>query len=292
MNFFQKTSIYDKDYPKRYISIYTWWYSVKAVARIFRVSNIVTKALGFQYARSRKLIELDITYLCNLKCNNCNRSCTQAPQNISMTLQTVVKFVNDSMEKNSNWVRIRVLGGEPTLHPQFLLIIDELLRYKKHNPRCIVEVVTNGHGLKVQEALRKLPETISIDNSYKINSEQPTFIQFNLAPIDDRKFVFSDYRNGCSIIRDCGIGLAPTGYYPCAIAGGIDRITGKSSGRANIPEDSDDMRDLLDSACRFCGRFKEDFVPEKLRPKTTDTPMSTSWIKLYGNWKQRNKQIN
>lgn len=292
MNLFKGISKYDKDYPQNYITLYMWWYSVKSVARIVRVSNIVTKAIGFQFTRSRKLIELDITYLCNLKCNNCNRSCSQAPQNLNMPLQTVVDFVNESIKKTSNWNRIRVLGGEPTLHPQFLSIINELLRYKEHNPVCIVEVVTNGHGSKVQEALRKLPESISIDNSYKLNSDQPTFIPFNLAAIDDPKFIFSDYRNGCSIIRDCGIGFTSTGYYPCAIAGGIDRITGQSIGRTTIPEDSDDMRDILDCACRLCGRFKEDFVPEKLRTKTIETSMSSTWKKLYDNWNQRNKQDN
>ena len=29
---------------------------------------------------------------------------------------------------------------------------------------------------------------------------------------------------GCRVIKDCGLGLTPSGYYMCAIAGGIDRI--------------------------------------------------------------------
>lgn len=282
---FGKTSKYNKDYPRHFVTIYKLWYLIKAITRIIRISKTITKVIGFQYERSRKLIEIDITYVCNLKCNSCNRSCTQAPESISMTLQTVVNFVDESIGKKANWSRIRVLGGEPTLHPQFPLIINELLRYKKNNIDCIIEVVTNGYGRKVQEVLRMIPDSISIDNSYKISGKQPAFIPFNMAPIDDRKFVFSDYRNGCSIIRDCGIGLTPTGYYPCAIAGGIDRITGQSSGRTKLPEDGDDMRDLLDRACRLCGRYKKDFVPEKLRPLIIGTPMSVSWKKLYVNWK-------
>ena len=60
--------------------LWAWrvWYGLLAVWRRIRIRRVVTAVLGPQYHRSRDLIEIDITYLCNLYCNNCNRSVTQA----------------------------------------------------------------------------------------------------------------------------------------------------------------------------------------------------------------------
>lgn len=282
-----KLSKYHKDYPECCIMVYKLLYFLRFFARILRLSYPFTWILGYQYTRTSDLVELDITYLCNLKCNSCNRSCSQAPENAGLTLHDVRRFVLDSLSLKKRWKRIRVLGGEPTLHPDFQEIVKELLRYKEKNKGCKIEVVTNGFGATVLEKLHSLPAEVDIDNTFKEGSEQPRFVPFNLAPKDDPLFILSDYKNGCSIIRDCGIGLVPTGYYPCAIAGGIDRILGRKMGRKDLPCDKDEMRDILEVACSYCGRFKKDFVPEKLRKVCTDTPMSKSWEKAYSIWKDR-----
>ena len=46
-----------------------------------------------------------------------------------------------------------------------------------------------------------------------------------MAPKDDHRHIFSDFRNCCWITEECGLGLTPYGYYHCAIAGGIDSNT-------------------------------------------------------------------
>jgi hypothetical protein len=280
-------SKYDPNYPKRFVLVYRFWYKLKAIARIVRIGRLVTKLCGFKYRRSRQMIEIDITYACNLHCNNCNRSSAQAPEVVEISVNIVADFVNESIAKDFKWDRIRVLGGEPTLHTQFFAILNELLRFKRFRPSCVIEIVTNGHGSKVQGILQQLPKDVRIANSNKTGSLQPQFVPFNLAPIDDLSFRFSDFRNGCSIIRDCGIGLTPMGYYPCAIAGGIARVEGIYRGRCHIPDADDDMRDLLDHFCRLCGRFKRDYVPVKLRPRIVDNPMSPSWKEIYSKWNLR-----
>ena len=154
---------------------------------------------GPQYKRSRKLIEIDITYLCNLYCINCNRSASQAPEEMHITIDRIQSFVNDSISLKHRWNRIRVLGGEPTLHPHFRDIIDCLMRYREWNGDCKIEVVTNGYGEKVQSVLDTLPKTIWIENSKKSGRIQMDFGPFSLAPCDDSKFSRADYRNGCAI---------------------------------------------------------------------------------------------
>jgi hypothetical protein len=262
-------------------------YLFRGVWRFIRVSKTLTLLLGPQYRRSRDRIEIDITYSCNLRCFNCNRSVRQAPERLHMQVSQVQAFVSESIARGKRWTRIRVLGGEPTLHPQFFEIVAELRRYREWHSKCLVEIVTNGHGAVVEDRLNQLPIDIWVENSRKKSDVQPAFRPFNLAPIDDWKYLRADYRNGCAIARDCGMGLTPLGYYPCAVAGGIDRIGGAGLGRANLPDDTDDMSAALDRLCRLCGRFKDGhWVPQNLRRPLTKELMSASWTHLYERWRK------
>lgn len=253
-----------------------------------RVSRALTRFLGPQYSPSKHLIEIDITYACNLHCLNCNRSVTQAPDPRHMPLSMINEFVQNSIERGIRWQKIRVLGGEPTLHPEFLAIISELIRYRSWCPSCRIEVVSNGHGEAVRRQLDSLPRDIWVENSNKTSAIQPTFRPFNLAPIDDPAFAKADFSNGCAIMQDCGMGLTPLGYYPCAVAGGIDRILGANLGKSSLPADDDQMVDATESLCRLCGRFKDGhFIPKPLRPPITDEQISPTWTELYARWRQR-----
>ena len=270
-----------------------WWrlrFALRALRRFLRVSWPATWLLGPQYRRSRDLIEIDITYLCNLHCLNCNRSATQAPDEMHMSPAMVSRFVDESMERSKRWRRVRVMGGEPTLHPEFRKIVEMLLRYQEWNPNCIVEVVTNGYGPRVARELELLPARVLVDNAVKTGRVQPYFVPFNLAPIDDARYWFSNFRNGCDVMEDCGMGLTPLGYYYCAAAGGIDRILGKSLGRNDLPDDRDDMLGVVERCCGLCGRFRDGhFVPRILRPGLRTKRISKTWRALYTQWKERRR---
>ncbi len=266
------------------------WYRARAWWRHRRVSRGLTRLLGPQYRRSRDLIEIDITYLCNLSCFNCNRSVRQAPEALHLPLEAVTAFVEQSLARGKRWRRIRVLGGEPTLHPAFFAVIEELRRYRRSYPECLIEVVTNGHGEAVRSRLARLPADIWVENSAKTSEVQPTFGPFNLAPVDDAAYRHADFRNGCAIMRDCGMGLTPLGYFPCAVAGGVARITGEVGGRRELPADDDDMVDLIERNCRLCGRFRDGhYVPTNLRPALLEERMSPSWLVLYRAWWRKHK---
>lgn len=269
----------------RWLWLWRIRYAARALWRHLRVTRLLTRWLGPQYRRSRDLIEIDITYLCNLHCLNCNRSVTQARDAYHLPLETVRKFVDDSIARNKQWRRIRVLGGEPTLHPQFQDIVNELLRYRAWRPSCIVEVVTNGYGSRVKRTLEAMPANVLIDNTEKEDPVQPYFGPFNLAPVDDPRYRFTDYVNGCAVMEECGMGLTPMGYYPCAVAGGIDRILGEELGSAELPPDSDDLDPAARRLCRLCGRFRDGhFVPRLLRPALTEARISPTWRTLYERW--------
>lgn len=266
------------------------WYRLRAGYRHARVHRALTRLAGPQYVRSRDRIEIDLTYACNLRCLNCNRSITQAPDKMHMSRAMIQDFVAESISRGKRWATIRLLGGEPTLHPDFLGVLDDLLQYKRWHPACVVQVVTNGNGKGVQTMLKKIPAGIVIENSAKTGNLQPSFGPFNLAPADDPAYRHADYRNGCAVMSECGMALTPLGYYPCAVAGGIDRIEGNRLGVAHLPDDADDMLAAAERLCRLCGHFREGhFTPEHLRPPTLEQKLSPTWVALYQAWRQDRK---
>lgn len=123
--------------------------------------------MGYQYQAADDLLEIDITYQCNLKCNNCNRSSAQAPDKIHIGLEEISQFVEDSLCQHRSWRKIRILGGEPTLHPELNEILSELHRLKIAQPDLCIQLVTNGYGRRVNTVISKLPDWLSIENSAK-----------------------------------------------------------------------------------------------------------------------------
>lgn len=250
---------------------------------IWRVSESATRLLGRRWKRSLRRIDIDITYACNLRCNDCNRSVPQALSSTSLTKRDVERFVVDTVASGHDWDLIKLAGGEPTLHPQFLEILDVLRDYRRrHNPRVRIFVCTNGYGDRVKRIIAQIPADIVVDNTAKSGSLQEDFEPFNRAPCDLAEHRRSDYTNGCWITQYCGIGLTPSGYYQCSIAGGIDRVFGLDVGRCTIPVPSDPLHDQMDALCRYCGHFCKQFTPE-----AQDERLTASWQKAYADWRDR-----
>ena len=76
-----------------------------------RAQTFISKRFGSQFLPSREYAEIDITYKCNLKCLNCNRSCTQAPSNLEIPLAAIEAFINQGIKNNIAWKRIRYFFG-------------------------------------------------------------------------------------------------------------------------------------------------------------------------------------
>jgi hypothetical protein len=242
--------------------------------QFLRCQRPVVGRLGRPFALSRHHIEIDLTYRCNLKCRNCNRSCTQAPSRRDLPVERIAAFIRESVERGRRWRRVRLLGGEPTLHPEFLKIVQLLGDYRdRHNPDLRIVVGTNGSGAHVRRMLDRLPPDIEIKNTWK-GPRQRLFRPFNIAPLDRALYRWSDFASGCRILEDCGLGLTPQGYYPCAIAGGIDRVFGFGRGRRQLPRAKDDLHADLEIFCRRCGHFG-------FAGLTKRTRMSPTWVRAY-----------
>lgn len=251
------------------------------------VQRPVAKLLGPLFTRTSKIIAIDITYVCNLKCNNCVRSCKQAPTSERMNVKQIERFMKESIDANVKWEKIRLMGGEPTLHPDLLEIIRLLLNYKKEfSPDTAIEIVTNGYGRTVNNVLSRLPKDVEVSNSAKDSPVQENFLAFNIAPRDLTYYRFADYSVGCRGMTVSGMGLNPYGYYTCAVSGGIDRIFGFDVGRKRLPSPDDSMKDQREILCQYCGRFRG--MGGWIKEET----MSPAWEKVYGRYRAKKPTLS
>jgi MoaA/NifB/PqqE/SkfB family radical SAM enzyme len=78
--------------------------------------------------KDMRTIQIDITNACVHKCSNCTRFCGHHKKPFFMEWETFKKAV-DSLSGFKK--RIGIMGGEPTLHPQF----ERFVRYlgEKHH---------------------------------------------------------------------------------------------------------------------------------------------------------------
>lgn len=243
-------------------------------------------------------IEIDITYECNLKCINCNRSSTQAPIKEGMRVKQIDTFVRESIELNKKWKLINLLGGEPSIHTDFLEIVNLILNEYiiQHSPDTILQITSNGYGEIVQDRLGKLPKhkNLIIDYaSFKDERIVPYFSPFNDAPIDKPDGNEKEYHKGCWVTSYCGIGLNQMGYYPCGVAGGIDRVFQLNLGVQSLKDVDESIAKYLDTFCRFCGNFSDyeknfgNFIPRNEKSALLKPVTSESWRKAYKKYNEK-----
>src|SRR5450756_2508177 len=73
------------------------------------------------------LVELEPLFACNLACNGCGK--IQHPANILKQRMSVEQAIGAIEEANAPMVSIA--GGEPLMHPQIEVIVQELIKRKK-----------------------------------------------------------------------------------------------------------------------------------------------------------------
>jgi len=255
---------------------------------LWRVKPLPTRLLGRRWPRSGNRVSMDITYSCNLRCYNCSRSCEQAPSNERMSLEQVQHFLEESRASGVRWRRISVAGGEPTNHPQVVEIMNLILDYRaRYFPAARVLLNTNGYGERVNKVLSLLPPGVQVKNTAKTTRVQPRFQTFNVAPVDVDGYEGTDFSNGCYVTWLCGLGVTPSGYYPCVVAGGIDRIFGLGLGRKILPRPDDPMIEELRTFCALCGFFKP-WTGEPLNGAV----VSSTWAQAYARWRQNPPKLS
>ena len=168
------------------------------------------------------VIQIEVTNACNLACANCSRLVGHHKKPFFMSLDEVR---NGIKSLNGFPGRIGLMGGEPTLHPEFSKICDiyqELIPDKRKR-----ELWTDG--FKWDKYKDKIFETFDEDlvhyNDHSKPEEgwhQPILVSIDEVVLDKKKM----WRliDNCWVQRRWSASITPKGAFFCEIARALDHV--------------------------------------------------------------------
>jgi hypothetical protein len=191
-----------------------------------------------------KVIMIDVTNACSFACSNCTRFCGQHPRPFFMDMGTFERAV-DSMAGFKGIVGI--IGGEPTLHPQFAELVDYYERkIPEPRPRTFIRppvksFIEYGRTVKYQRGRRrglfsslgsgyyKHFEQIqdvfpyqSLNDHQSCNTHQAILVTRKELGIPDDEWV--RLRDRCWIQNLWSASITPKGAFFCEIAAALDTL--------------------------------------------------------------------
>jgi organic radical activating enzyme len=121
-------------------------------------------------------LETHLVDHCNLNCKGCSHFCPLVEEKVFKDIKVFKRDLNRLGEVFSNIESLRLMGGEPLLHPELL---DFVIHSRKVFPRSDISIITNGILLKSQK-----------DEFWEVLSKQNIFLLINSYPIRlDTKYI-------------------------------------------------------------------------------------------------------
>ena len=206
------------------------------------------------------IVELCVTYRCNVKCANCSNLCTQAPKNDGdLTPEDVRRFLDDSIEHNHKWGMITIHGGEPVLNPQIDEICRILASYKHaQNPGCVLWLLTNNSSPEVKRRVTEMHTKYNIPLG--ISTKKGTNADGKGNPIEyvpvniSAKDLGIDYDKGCFQTSNCGVCYNYMGYFGCSPMAAAARVFGYEPVARSIKNFTrDKIMEAFNMHCGHCG---------------------------------------
>lgn len=235
--------------------------------------------------------ELHITYRCNLQCVNCNRMSNLRNEHTpDMTVEDVKEFFRQCRELNYNPL-ILIIGGEPTLHPDFQEICRLAREFK--GPGKEVQVWTNGRDRELNELMKRKYQMSIPEETFKEKSRVDfPWDDYYISPKDFGVVRKKCWQHGSEI---CGISVDSFGYMPCAVGGMIDSVLklGLRTKRLSDLFDNEVNAAITEKMCAHCGACYSNITSEKeawrnylsAQPKRFGSHMSPTWYKATENLK-------
>ncbi|MFA6043382.1 MAG: hypothetical protein WC718_00230 [Phycisphaerales bacterium] len=227
------------------------------------------------------VVEVAITYACNVRCNNCSSLCTQAPvtRDDEMPVETFERFLYESVAADYPWGEIKLYGGQPTMHTRFLDLCRLLVSYRdNHRPNVFLSVVTNGSGKDKTAAAQAMGfylwDSPKVGTNAFPNGSPMPYVTTNMSPADQGL----RGTNGCRIATDCGISLTKEGFWPCSPAGAAARVFGYKAPVEHVADISHDALMKMYVHCDHCGFC----LPGE--PRAVEQQTSPTWQEKLANY--------
>lgn len=160
--------------------------------------------------------ELNITLQCNLKCHNCNRMCNLFPDRTEhMSLEQIERFI-EQVKKAGGIKKIKVLGGEPLLNPEFEKIYARLVETMEEGYIRSVKLDTNS--------VIPLPKLKIVNGVRFLSTRQHRKIHYPY--VWNPQDLNLQTKGPCPNVGVCGVSLDKYGYVPCSPAIMLVRLYG------------------------------------------------------------------
>ena len=191
-----------------------------------------------------KVIQIDITNACHKACSNCTRFCGQHAKPSFMDLETFKKAV-DSMEGFNGIVGI--MGGEPTLHPQFAEMMEyyaskikeprpkaflgtptssfkdygRLVKYQRGRKRGLWSALGPGYYKNFEQIQDTFPYQ-NLNDHQTVNTHQAILVTRKELGIPDKEWY--KLRDNCWIQNIWSASITPKGAFFCEVAAALDTL--------------------------------------------------------------------
>lgn len=223
-------------------------------------------------------LELNVTLQCNLACPNCNRLChIYRDRTEHMSLAQIEKFIRQAKE-GGGVDKLKLLGGEPLLHPQF-----------KEVYYMLADAAKNGiiRSIKI-ESNKTLPRP-EVEAFPFVSWKGRTQSKKKHQPIlwSPKDLGFDTKVGVCQQLSKCGFSLDKYGYLPCSLAIMICRLFGMTDMyKHEFPTKPWD----LDRMCKTCifsmdAEWRSRFSGKRLSEHTKEERSPTkSWEEAMSKW--------
>lgn len=229
---------------------------------------------------------LNVTFACNLSCVGCDRASFIKPTHgPAMTLDRLGTFFEELRQTGTQLRRMRLVGGEPTLHPDFLAMAEMAMQYARSvSPACVVRLFSNRFSDKSQQlvqVVRGMYPDIEIRGARKARSARfPRMTRYPyVSPLDAGIHCPHPCMN-MACRGKCGASVDQVGYTICPTGSPIDSILGLNARAKTLKQmlDPEFVRWQTETLCSRCGQFMA-YKPRELPPiwDCHGTPVSASY---------------
>jgi len=201
--------------------------------------------------------QIELTNVCSKDCIYCSRFVRHLrnDQKFFMDLKTLEKAL-DSLEGWEN--RIGIIGGEPTLHPNF----EEVCRVlQKKHPKSKYGLWTTGGSKfkKYQTLINETFELISYNehNNYQKETCQHQPITIAIRDVVKVQEIRDKLINECWVQKKWAPTISPKGTFFCEVAYAIDVILDGPGGwpieQGWWRKKPNEFREQINQYCQYCG---------------------------------------
>lgn len=186
----------------------------------------------------RARLEINLTFSCNIKCTWCNRLIANMKiKDSDISLSQLHRMVDSLVENKIRMRYLKIVGGEPLVHHDFLGAMEVLKRVITEKIAKNVVVVTN--------AILDRPEL-------------PEGFEYWLSPVKEKNHIpvlasptdlglKDQMRDVCITKKRCGYSFDAWGFSFCPISGVLGRVLGIDTYENSIPESKLDK-----TICEHC----------------------------------------